>query len=210
MKLGTDITMFIIGITGGSGAGKTSALRALQTFGAKVLDCDELYHKILSDNGQMKAGLEERFTGVLVDGVIDRKRLGGIVFNDAQALADLNKLTHKYIGRETTLIIKQWEEQGARVAAIDAIALLQSRIADVCNVTVGVLAPMEKRIARIMKRDTITREKAILRINAQMPDGFYEENCDYILMGDNEKSEEFEEKCKCLFKRILEEHKIIF
>ena len=196
-------TMFTIGITGGTGAGKTSALRAAGTLGALVLDCDAIYHELLSGNAELKAELEERFSGVLHDGKIDRKKLGEIVFGEPSALLDLNKITHKYISGELERRIRDWEEQGGTVVAIDAIALLESGRGGKCDVTVGVVAPVETRIARIMKRDGISLEQAEKRINAQKPESFYRENCDHILEGKYDSSAEFEEVCREFFSGIL-------
>ena len=198
--------MFSIGITGGSGAGKTSALRSLKALGALVLDCDAIYHDILNNNADMKAELESRFQGVSQNGAIDRKRLGNIVFSDPSALADLNTITHKYIGKEIAQRIKKWERQGGEVVAIDAIALIESGRSKTSDVVVGVIAPRETRISRIMSRDGITREQAEMRINAQKPDSFYIENCDYILKAEYATPGEFEKECRRFFSELLGGH----
>ena len=196
-------SMFIIGITGGTGAGKTSALRALESFGALILDCDEIYHELLADNERLKTDLEARFSGVLSESGIDRKRLGEIVFSDPSALMDLSGITRKYISAEIENRLESWETQGGKIAAIDAIALIESGRSKKCDVVVGVTAPVETRIARIMSRDSISREQAEMRVNAQKPDSFYEENCDYMLVGGYDTSAEFEKECKEFFAELL-------
>jgi len=195
--------MYIIGITGGTGAGKTSALRALKKLGALVIDCDALYHELLAGNEELKSDLETRFSGVLIDGEIDRKKLGGIVFTDPSALLDLNAITHRYTGREVERRLENWKTQGGPVAAIDAIALIESGRSKKCDVVIGVTAPAETRISRIMKRDGITREQAEMRLKAQKPDSYYIENCDYMLEGKYDTSAEFEEVCKVFFESII-------
>ena len=194
--------MFIIGITGGTGAGKTSALRALSDLGALVLDCDRLYHEILAENGDLKSELGDRFPGVQTDGAIDRKRLGEIVFADPSALSDLNAITHKYVGSEIERRLSEWESRGEKVAAIDAIALIDSGRNERCDVVVGVIAPVNARVTRIMRRDRITRRQALQRINAQKPDSFFRENCDFILENTFKTPGEFRKYCKEFFSGI--------
>ncbi|MCL2201260.1 MAG: dephospho-CoA kinase [Oscillospiraceae bacterium] len=198
--------MFTIGITGGTGAGKTSALRSLKAFDALILDCDAIYHELLAGNEDLKKELANRFEGVLQAGSIDRKKLGQVVFNDPRALRDLSVITHRYIGEEIDFRVKQWAERGGQLVAVDAIALIESGRAQQCDVTVGIIAPRDVRAERIMKRDGISREQAVLRINAQQPDSFYRDNCDYILEGQYGTLEEFEEVCKAFFSKILTKH----
>ena len=199
--------MFTIGITGGSGAGKTSALRALNSLGALTLDCDAIYHELLESDADLISDLVERFGDVLSNGAIDRKLLGNIVFNDSAALLDLNTITHRYIGKALAQRIEEWESQGGEIVAIDAIALIESGRAKTCDVVIGVTAPRETRISRIMARDSITREQAEMRINAQKPDSFFKENCDYLLEAIYKKPGEFEAYCVEFFSEILRKNK---
>ena len=173
--------MYIIGITGGTGSGKTIVLHALEKQGVLALDCDRIYHELLVSNNEMKTEIDANFPGIVTDGTIDRKQLGKLVFNDKAALQKLNEITHKYVVDEVKRRLADWEKQGGENAAIDAIALFESGANELCNITVGIIAPVETRIERIMKRDSITREQAEKRINAQKPDSFYVENCDRIL-----------------------------
>ncbi|MDR2605995.1 MAG: dephospho-CoA kinase, partial [Oscillospiraceae bacterium] len=76
----------IIGITGGSGAGKTTLLNAFKRRGAAVIDCDEVYHNLLRENGELIAELTANFPGIAAEHGIDRKALGAIVFADSEKL----------------------------------------------------------------------------------------------------------------------------
>ena len=195
--------MYTIGITGGTGAGKTSALRVLESMGVLTLDCDLIYHELLLNNEDLKSELEARFKGVLNNGTVDRRRLGEIVFNDPSALLDLNSITHKYISAEIARLTSAWESQGGTTIAIDAIALIESGRSEQCDFVIGVTAPRETRISRIMARDGITYAQAEMRINAQKPDSFYIENCDYILDAIYSTPEEFEIVSKELFEKLI-------
>ena len=90
----------IIGITGGSGCGKTTLLQTIETQGGLILDCDAIYHRLLATDAAMLSAIEERFPGTVEDGVLQRKKLGAIVFADEQALLDLNRITHGAVKEE--------------------------------------------------------------------------------------------------------------
>jgi len=195
--------MYIIGITGGTGAGKSSAVKALQALGAVALDCDAIYHEILLSNTDMKAEIEAQFDGVSIDGEISRSKLSEIVWNHPGSLQKLNTITHKYMDLEISKRINILKQQNTDIAAIDAIALIESGQNKRCDITVGVAAPKEKRLARIMQRDNLTREHALKRINAQQSESFYHEKCDHILENVYDTEAEFEDKCKSFFEALL-------
>jgi len=195
--------MRIIGITGGTGAGKTSAVRALQVLGVKVIDCDKVYHELLIKNSEMITEIEAAFANVTDDGKINRRKLGETVWADPKALQKLNFITHKYISVEIDRRIDTFREQNANIIAIDAIALIESGQGKRCNIIVGVTAPQENRVLRIMKRDNISKDAALSRINAQKPESFYKENCGYILENTYDTEEEFEDKCFEFFRDNL-------
>lgn len=193
----------ILGITGGTGCGKTTALRTLEELGALIIDCDAVYHGLLMENKEMLAEIDRAFPGVVTGGVLDRKALGAVVFSDAEALARLNGITHSYVGREIDRLLESWALSGGRLAAIDAIELFGGNLARRCKATFAVLADRDKRIERIMARDGIPREYAALRVDAQKPDSYFEEKCDYILKN-NSTEEEFREKCRSKFLEVID------
>ena len=167
----------ILGITGGTGCGKTTLLNLIRDRGGLILDCDAIYHELLKTDTAMLDAIETRFPGTVENGVLQRKRLGAIVFADAQALLDLNRITHGAVKAE---ILRRLETAPA-LAAIDAIGLFEGDLAVLCDVTVAVTAPEEERVRRLMLRDGISEEYARSRIAAQHNDAWFTTRCDYIL-----------------------------
>ncbi len=200
--------MKLIGITGPTGAGKTTALDALEELGACVIDADEVYHTLLEESEPLRAALAGRFGPDVLDasGRLDRKRLGEVVFRDPGALADLNRITHRFIGEEIGRRCAQAEAEGRPAAAIDAIALIESGLGEACGAVVGILAPKELRIRRIMAREGISEDYARRRVEAQQGDVFFRAHCSYILENDGSKTrEQFHREALALFRSILEE-----
>ncbi len=188
----------IIGITGGTGCGKTTLLKEIEKRGGLILDCDAVYHELLTRDMALLNAIEARFPGVVVDGKLERKKLGAIVFADEGALADLNAITHGAIKAE---IVRRLSEKPA-LAAIDAIALFEGGLAELADTTVAVCAPVEDRVQRLMARDNISREYAQNRINAQKSEAWFREMCGHTLYNDGTR-EEFEEQCREFLERIL-------
>lgn len=180
----------IIGITGGSGCGKTTLLNLIRDRGGLVLDCDAIYHELLKTDKALLAAIAQRFPGTVEQGELNRKKLGSTVFSDKNALLDLNKITHSAVKKE---VLRRLESKPS-LAAIDAIALFEGELAELCHVTVAVTAPMDARVQRLMKRDGISEEYARSRIAAQHSDAWFGEKCDYVLCNDG-KLDAFATKC---------------
>ena len=192
----------IIGITGGTGCGKTTALNVLADMGALILDCDRVYHELLASSKPLLDDLDVAFPGSVQDGKVDTKALGKIVFSDDDELLKLNKITHKHIMEETQRRLMMHAMNGCQIAARDAIELISSGMGDICCTTLAVLADKELRAQRIMARDGVSRDYAILRIEAQHPDSYFIENCDHVLYN-NADPESFRLQCGQLFKEVL-------
>ena len=180
----------IIGITGGTGCGKTTLLECVRQRGGLVLDCDAIYHQLLTRDDRLLRAIEDRFPGTVENGQLQRKKLGAIVFSDPAALEDLNRITHGAVKAE---VIRQLADAPA-LAAIDAIALFEGGLAPLCHVTVAVTAPTEDRVRRLMARDGISEEYARSRIAAQHDDGWFLDRCGWALENMDTKMH-FVEKC---------------
>ncbi len=199
--------MMIVGITGPTGSGKTTALKVIREMGGCVLDLDAVYHGLLKTDAGLLRELDARFPGVIRNGELDRKALGNIVFADKQALSDLNAITGKYILAETDRQLEAAQRQGVPIAAIDAINLLEGDLPERCDVTVAVTAPVEIRVGRLMERDGISEEYARLRISAQQPNEYFEAHCDHTLRNGEGTQQAFAQSCRELFDRLLAQQK---
>lgn len=196
--------MIVLGITGPTGAGKTTLLREVEQLGGAVIDCDAVYHEMLKSDIPLQDMLEREF-GPLRDGTgaIDRKKLGGIVFGDPEKLETLNAIAWRGITDRVRGILEDQRQQGRALAAIDAIALAESPLKELCQRTVAVLAPPEVRVRRIMAREGISETYAWARVKAQRPDEYFIQNCDYTLVNDLPAAEDFSQKAREFLKEVL-------
>ena len=167
----------IIGITGGTGCGKTTLLNVIRDRGGLVLDCDAIYHALLKTDKALLDAIDDRFPGCVENGELNRKKLGSIVFADKTALQDLNRVTHAAVKAE----VQRRLAENPKLAAIDAIALFEGGLAELCDVTVAVTAPTEDRVKRLMTRDNISENYARSRIAAQHEEGWFRQRCDHVL-----------------------------
>lgn len=187
----------IIGITGGTGCGKTTALCVIEELGGLVLDCDAIYHRLLQTDKSLLAAIEARFPGTVTEGCLDRKKLGTIVFSDPEALLDLNRITHSAVKQEVLRLLAP----APKLAAIDAIGLFEGGLAELCQLTIAVTAPEDVRVARLMARDGIDPEAARARIAAQLPQEAFVKRCDYHLENTGTQSQ-FRDKCLAFFRGL--------
>lgn len=169
--------MKIIGITGGIGSGKSTLSSELKKLGAQIIDSDLISREVTQKGKPAFLEIEETFgRGVInINGELERKKLGSIVFNDPEKLKKLNQITHKYIFREME---KQLNEATAPVVVLDVPLLFQCDFPIRCDLTIAVLADREVRIKRIMERDGVDRDAALLRMKRQLTDSDYRRMAD--------------------------------
>ena len=197
--------MTIIGITGPTGAGKTTALNEVEKLGGAVIDCDAVYHQLLKSDFALQNKLEAEFGPLRgTDGSIDRKKLGSIVFGDPEKLERLNAIAQTATVDRTRQLLEEHCRAGRPVTAIDAIALLESGLGELCHSTIAVVAPPEVRVKRIMAREGIPEDYAWSRVRAQKGDDYFTQGCDFTLVNNCPTQEEFASQTRAVLHKILE------
>lgn len=196
------ITVPVIGLTGQSGAGKSTAAKLFAAAGGAVFDCDEIYHSMLYKGSPLSEAVGKRFPDAMTDGVPDRKKLSAEVFADGKKLALLNSVTHEAILDEVRARIKKAQAAGARFAVTDASQLFEARYDRECTAVVGVCAPFEARLARIVGRDGISEESARARLSNQHNEDYFRVYCDEIIENGGEPDEMKEQVARIIEKYV--------
>lgn len=184
--------MKIIGITGSSGAGKTTVSRLLnEKENIEVIDCDEVAKKITIPGNiyleTIKKELGDKY--ILSDGNLNRKMLAEAIYTDKEKLEKLNKITFKYVVEEILNEIEKINTQkDIEIIAIDAPLLFESELNKKCDYIISLIADEKIKIDRICKRDGITPELARKRLKIQKEDSFYTEKSDFVIVNNDEIS----------------------
>ncbi len=194
--------MKIIGLTGGSGAGKGVVAQIMCGRGAGLVDADAIYRRLCATDKEMLSELDGEFCGVLTDsGTLDRPKLAATVFSDAGKLCRLNEITFPYIRRAAQEEIRL--QESCPIVLLDAPTLFETGADSMCSDTVGVLADLEIRASRIMSRDNLSFEAAHARLAAQPADSFYIRRCGHILVNNGDIAA-LRRETDCLYKILTE------
>ena len=176
----------IIGITGSSGAGKSTVCEILEAlYNVKVLNADKIARRLSQKGTSYLIDIINLFGHEIVDeeGELKRRKLAQIIYSDSKKREELNKYTFKYIREDIEKQINKIDK--SRVIAIDAPLLYEANLDKMCDKVIGVIAPHEIQIERIIARDDIDYEDAEKRLNAQKDNEFYIKKCDFIIENDN-------------------------
>ncbi len=195
--------MKIIGVTGTTGAGKSSVCAYIaEKYDVTHVDCDVIAHDVLTDEA-CKSELVASFgEDIAENGSIVRKRLAQKAFSSKKNTNILNKITHKYITAKIKAVIAENEKNGVKGVLLDAAALFESGLDSICDAVMCVCADEDVRLARITARDGITREAALLRMNAQKKQEFYTEKADGVVYN-NGDGEAFAEQADRFMEKAL-------
>jgi dephospho-CoA kinase len=177
--------LYVIGLTGNIATGKSEVLRILRDLGAYVVDADQRVHRLLRRGTPVYQEVVEAFGADILDEAqeIDRRRLGGLVFADPEALARLERIVHPAVIAEVERELREVARRGRyRVAVVEAIKLLESGLADdLCDEVWVVHAEPEQQVARLVATRGMTEEEARRRLAAQPPQEAKEARADWVV-----------------------------
>lgn len=178
----------VVGLTGQTGAGKTTISKIFSDNGYMVIDADKVARKVVEKGSNCLYEIEELFGREVLnaDGTLDRKALAAIVFTDKTKLETLNTIMHPYITKEILRMIKENSNKGVKLILLDAPTLFESHADDFCEIIISVLADENVREQRIIARDNISHEQARQRMDSQYSDEFFMSHSDYIIRNDGD------------------------
>lgn len=164
--------MLSVGLTGGIGSGKSTVSGELVRLGYRVIDCDAIAHRITEKGSPVLDEISDAFGEEVItsDGSLDRKAVAAIVFNDREKRLKLQEIVTRKVIDEAASELEALKASGSgETVFVDMPLLFETESEDLFDRTLVVTCSLEKRIERVMKRDGVSREKVIERINSQMP-----------------------------------------
>lgn len=173
----------VIGLTGPTGAGKSTVAQAFEKAGCKIIDADLVARQAVTEKGCLSALKAEFGNDIVNDGILDRHLLAQRAFSSEKGAAKLNAITHPVIMGKVKKMIAQNQTDEVKAIVLDAALLFESGADSLCSTTIAVTAPVEIRLNRIMNRDRISKELAKARISAQKENSYYNERARYRLDG---------------------------
>ena len=191
--------MTVVGITGTSGSGKSTVAGIIQqNYNAQIIDADQIAKELTQQDTEYLRKITKTFgEEILENGKLNRKKLADIIFSDKKQKEKIDKLTQKYVVDE---IKKQVKESKNKLVLLDVPLLFETKLNEICDITIGVIADKKQKIERIWKRDNIEEKQALARLSNQKDDKFFSNNCDYIVK--NCKEEELKEEIRKILPKL--------
>ena len=182
------MALYVVGLTGQTGAGKSTVCTVLAQKGMAVIDCDRVAREAVMPGTDCLRQLAEAFGQQILqtDGSLDRGKMAAIAFPDPEKLAVLNRITHEAILKLIEEALSRLEQAGERIVIVDAPTLFQAGADRFCHTVVSVIAPEPMRYARILARDGMTEDAAKKRLAAQEPDEFYTDRSEFVIVNDGQ------------------------
>ena len=183
--------VMVIGLTGQTGAGKSTVSKVFVQNGFRLIDADAISRHVVARGSHCLADLQECFTDAILtpDGELDRKVMASIAFSDHRKLEMLNTIMYPYIVGEMLRMIHRFSQQNHKLILLDAPTLFESRADDFCDLIISVVAKPELRMQRIMERDHISEKAAQQRMEMQLTEEFFRLHSDTVLENNSSFSE---------------------
>ena len=183
--------VMVIGLTGQTGAGKSTVSKVFVQNGFRLIDADAISRHVVARGSHCLADLQECFTDAILtpDGELDRKVMASIAFSDHRKLEMLNTIMYPYIVGELLRMIHRFSQQNHKLILLDAPTLFESRADDFCDLIISVVAKPELRMQRIMERDHISEKAAQQRMEMQLTEEFFRLHSDTVLENNSSFSE---------------------
>ena len=175
--------VMVVGLTGQTGAGKSTVSKIFASNGFSIIDADQVARKVVEKGTKCLEEIADFYGSSVInnDGTLNRKALAGIVFADKTKLETLNTITYPYITGEILRQIRVHSMKGEKLILLDAPTLFESRADDFCEIIISVLADADIREKRIISRDGLTQDQARRRMNSQLDEEFFRSHSDYII-----------------------------
>ena len=194
---------YVIGLTGGTGSGKTEAAKYLESLGAARFDADEASHAVTAPGGAALGPIRATFGDEVFfpDGTLNRRRLAAIAFASREKTDRLNAIMHTEIRKR--MLERADACRAAHINVIfDAPQLFEAGMEDACDCCVAVTAPLEIRVKRLTDRDGLTEQEIRRRVARQHEDSFFIERCQYHICNDGDIAQ-LERKTEAVIGEIL-------
>ena len=197
--------MKLIGLTGSIASGKSLVADILLKLGASVIDADQIAREVVKPGMPAWKAIVETFGEDILtsDQTIEREKLGRIVFADDEARNKLNRITHPEIGLEMASQIAKYQEEGKSPIILEAALLLETDARSMVSSVIVVTVDEDIQIQRLRKRDNISREEALQRINSQMSGEEKARQADYVI-NNSGSIEETEKQVHSLWQHLID------
>ena len=176
--------MKIVGLTGSIGMGKSTVAAMFEKLGAATWNADDAVHRLYARGGAAIDPMKEMFPDAVIDGAVDRDRLGALVFNDREALGKLEAIVHPLVAEDRIEFIENAKAQGAALAVMDIPLLFETGQQDAFDAVVVVSAREDVQRARVLERPGMTQAKLDAILERQMPDSEKRRRADYVVPTD--------------------------
>jgi len=173
--------MFVLGLTGSIGMGKSTAANMFRALGVPVHDADATVHRLLEEDRSVRRAIADRFPGTVSEDVVDRQALGAAVFSDPQARRDLEAILHPRVRQATEGFLRRHRVMGTPLVVLDIPLLFETDGADRVDGVVVVSAPAALQRRRVLARPGMSEEKFAGILASQIPDREKRRRADFVV-----------------------------